>query len=214
MAAFSYAKANSGDVFALKQNRAYAKALKAAMYKMPKKVLGVYAATALEIAVKATIKDSARASANWNLQFGGSAPSSEWDPSQYLGSVHGIGNIGEQGDKGFGPADGEKIASYKQLFYGYKTTSDYCEPTPGGFLHTKLGIGKAGEAPATAIYNPIFQPKFAAYAQNAFGPTIESTVFSGQAGMSLEALPVTFLPRLLKDLADDIRWANAAGIFK
>lgn len=208
----NYVGGKTGYFFALKQNKAFAQSLKAAMSGLPKKILGVYAATAVEIAVKATIRDSARASANWNLQFGSGTPSTSWDPSEYLGSVHGVGNIGEMGDKGSGPADAEKIASYKRMFYGYQPTSGYCMPTEGGYIHTKLRIGQSGAAPATAIYNPVFQPKFAAYAQNAFGPTIEAAVFSGEEGMSLQEIPVHFMPRLLKDLANDIRWARVNGV--
>lgn len=196
-------------VLALKQNQAYCHKLNNLLKSIPKKALGVYAASALDVAIRATKHDSSRAGANWNLSFGAAMPPVSWDPANY-----GTAPAGQRGDKG---ANREETLQYKAMHYGYSGASDLKTPQPGGILHVKLGIGKLGTAPTVLLYNPIFSPgeKTALYAQHAFGggeAGVGEEVFKGEVKAKLSELPSTFAPVLIHEMAEQVRWLNAGKL--
>lgn len=150
----------------LKKNEMLAQRLCSALSRIPRKTLGVYAATALDIAVKATKIDSARAAANWNLSFGSYSPDSSWNPAAYEGSVNGMGTIGKRGDRQAGIEHRERILGYKAYYYGYDKEASYKVPIKGGYIDRMLRISETSSgfgrllslfqtSPVVTLYNPI-----------------------------------------------------------
>ena len=84
-----------------KHNQMFMANLKIAMAALPKYVLGTYAATLLDTAVRETKHDSGRFAANWNLALDGQMPTVMPDPLEYGQSGEKYGSIGFKNDKRF-----------------------------------------------------------------------------------------------------------------
>lgn len=126
---------------AAKHNQMFVANLKLAMESLPKYVLGTYAATLLDDAVRETKHDSGRFAANWNLALNGEVPDVMPDPLHYGAAGAKFGSIGKKGDKRFRIA----VLMAKRAYYGYRKG-------PGGFMELTNGkIAAALYARATGF---------------------------------------------------------------
>lgn len=195
-----------GRAVALKNNQAFAVKLNESVRFLPKKVLGYYAATAINSAIdeKVTKHDSSRAAANWNLSFGNTIPPSVWDPKEYEQSFNASGEtIGTRGAAG---TFAETVKRVKSAYYGYVPEGKFQRPVPNGLIHTSLRIGKFAVAPVVYLYNPILSTGSSNYADNAWPGSSDFT--SGQA-IGISELASNLVPLLMQQLAQEVRWGHA-----
>ena len=154
---------------AAKHNQMFVANLKIAMVSLPKYVLGTYAATLLDDAVRETKHDSGRFAANWNLALNGELPDVMPDPLHYRAAGAKFGSIGQKGAKRFRIA----VLMAKRAYYGYrKGPGGFMELTKGRIAASLYARGtgfKAGSAGAPGgdrsgvagrilIYNPFMKP--------------------------------------------------------
>jgi hypothetical protein len=203
---------------AMRNNELFAMNLKQGLEAIPKKVLGVLAATALDRSIRKTKHDSSRAAANWDLSIGGTGIRQALSPSSYKQSGDSWGDIGERYDAG----DYENfVLAAKALFYGYGepgvtargSESVFLEPEKGGRLASSLRIGQSGEAPSVYLFNPVMTMANArmdkaghTYAYNAF--------FGSEAGPEMAQSTVQmigngYVPYLVKQINQQVKWAFA-----
>ena len=170
---------------ATKHNQIVTANLKAAMYAVPKYLLGGMAATALDTAIRQTKHDSSRFAANWNLSIGNAPPPNEGkpDPSAYAQTGESYGTIGERDAKG---SHAMPVRMAKRRYYGYTNAakgSDLMKLTKGrlaaalypragdavtsakksgpatSLSGTKLSVDQAaGAPPKIYLYNPYMRP--------------------------------------------------------
>ena len=190
----------------LRRNQVFADNLSSVLRGLPKKVLGVAAASALNRAIELTVHDSSRAAANWNLKIGaGALPTADsmesWDPQRYKTPP-----IGDRGDSGRNKA---AVLAYKAAFYGYAQDASGLQiPTPEGKLSKLLRIGQSGGAPAVHIYNPIYSPRWGPYVTNAFKSKAAEGSAWGETVVAFDKLN-TYLPKLIREELQAIRWHHA-----
>lgn len=202
---------------AMRNNELFAMNLKQGLEAIPKKVLGVLAATALDRSIRKTKHDSSRAAANWDLSIGGYGLRQDLSPSSYKQSGASWGSIGERYDAGAFEAT---VLGAKALFYGYGESgkggageSVFLEPEKGGRLASSLRIGQSGEAPSVYLFNPVMSMANArmdksghTYAYNAF--------FGSEAGPDVAQSTVQlvgngYVPYLVKQINQQVKWAFA-----
>lgn len=136
--------------------------LKIAMAALPKYVLGTYAATLLDTAVRETKHDSGRFAANWNLALDGQMPAVMPDPLKYGQSGEKYGSIGFKNDKRFRIA----VLMAKRTYYGYrKGAGGYMALTKGRLANAIYPHGggvpggdMSGSAGRILLYNPFMKP--------------------------------------------------------
>lgn len=117
-----HSPASAKVAYAARHNQIVAANLKLGMEAVPKYLLGAYAATVLDQAIRHTVHDSSRFAANWNLSVGDSSPLNNGnpDPYHYNESGESYGTIGTKGEKGrFRLA----VTMAKRMYYGYKKDS-------------------------------------------------------------------------------------------
>lgn len=203
---------NGNYSLVMQNNQAYSAKLNTLLKGLPKRVLGVYAATALHNAqqLSVTKHDSSRAAANWNLQVGNSPIPQHLDPGAY-----GTSPIGQRGDAG---SHAKRVMDYKRQFWNYYKRHGAMIPKKGGVLWSAIGVGKAGTAPVVRLYNPVFSLKFDHYAKNAFvgapGEVSEMIKRASGGGVPLSELSRTAIPNLVRELARELRWKYAEGSIK
>ena len=221
-------------------NQLVAANLKLSMAAVPKYLLGAYAATALNEAIKQTKHDSSRFAANWNLALGnkpllnGGAPL----PLKYNESDESFGTIGTKGQKGQWRL---RVQTAKRIYYGY-------EPSQRGSAYMKLTKGKlamalfpragnelqrtkggaaaslsnvrlsgndlAGEAPAIYLYNPFMKPGYLRL--DGSGRSYPQNALPGEGTQAVtsevsQVMGGGLLQELLVTLAAQMRMANAQG---
>ena len=145
-----------------KHNQMFMANLKIAMAALPKYVLGTYAATLLDTAVRETKHDSGRFAANWNLALDGQLPTVMPDPLKYGQSGEKYGSIGFKNDKRFRIA----VLMAKRTYYGYKKGSGgYMALTKGRLANALYAHGggvpgsdMSGSAGRILLYNPFMKP--------------------------------------------------------
>lgn len=145
-----------------KHNQMFMANLKIAMAALPKYVLGTYAATLLDTAVRETKHDSGRFAANWNLALNGEMPTVMPDPLEYGQSGEKYGSIGFKNDKRFRIA----VLMAKRTYYGYRKGAGGYMALTKGKLATALyphGGGlpdsdMSGSAGRILLYNPFMKP--------------------------------------------------------
>ena len=155
-----------GRELAQKHNAMYTANLKIALDGLPKYVIGTFAATVLDKAVRVTKHDSGRFAANWNLSFGSSNPDPVPSPLIYGETGPKFGSIGEKGDQKFRLA----VMMAKRTYYGYrKGTGDFMALTKGllaeklfGASFSKANKGSPGAytgspPPRIVLYNPFMR---------------------------------------------------------
>lgn len=192
---------SAGLEVTFKQNRQYIENLKKVVGAVSKKAYGEFIANALHRVVVETVKDSGRAAANWNVSFGGVMMTQAWDPEKYGQAYNGgPGSIGDRGDKGSGPAS--QVPYYKGFHYGYTVGRDGVQLVPNDKIYRALKIGEAGTPPAAYIYNPIFDPKFFRYANNAF----KSGLSDSSVTVELDSKVAGSLPRLIRETAAEFKF--------
>jgi hypothetical protein len=197
---------------AQKNNELFAANLKDGLKAMPKLVLGVTAATALDRAIRETKHDSSRAAANWDLSFGGSGVRTSLSPSAY-----GERPAGQRGDRG---TNENVVLAHKVMYYGYAPVdggSGLFEPEAGMRLYKSLRIGLSGEAPAVILFNPVMNID---NARRDGGPehggnTYAYNAFYGEQGDIVGTGAVTslvgngYIPVMVKEISQQVRWATA-----
>lgn len=194
-----------GQEYAAKHNEIVATNLKAAMFAMPKYLLGGYAATALNLAIKHTKHDSSRFAANWNLSIGKAALPNNGDPDPlaYRQTGDSYGAIGEKGSKG---ANRLAVQMSKRVYYGYTNSekgSDVMKLTKGRLAEalypradgqvskakgksaslsgTKLGFfQKLGMAPRIYLYNPFMKPDYVPFRKDTWHPRKPTNLREGK----------------------------------
>ena len=145
-----------------KHNQMFMANLKIAMAALPKYVLGTYAATLLDTAVRETKHDSGRFAANWNLALDGQMPTVMPDPLKYGQSGEKYGSIGFKNDKRFRIA----VLMAKRTYYGYrKGAGGYMALTKGRLANAIYphgggvpGSDMSGSAGRILLYNPFMKP--------------------------------------------------------
>lgn len=145
-----------------KHNQMFMANLKIAMAALPKYVLGTYAATLLDTAVRETKHDSGRFAANWNLALDGQMPTVMPDPLEYGQSGEKYGSIGFKNDKRFRIA----VLMAKRTYYGYRKGAGGYMALTKGKLATALyphgggapGSDMSGSAGRILLYNPFMKP--------------------------------------------------------
>lgn len=162
--------------YAARHNQIVAANLKLGMEAVPKYLLGAYAATVLDTAIKQTVHDSSRFAANWNLSVGDASPlnGGNPDPYHYRSSGKSYGTIGKKRDDGKWK---ESVLTAKRLYYGYTEAGKYMKLTKGllaSALYPRAtqvvgGSGslsgatlnwrdKAGTPPKIFLYNAFMRP--------------------------------------------------------
>jgi hypothetical protein len=196
-----------GYALVVKKNSAYAEKLNTLLKGLPKKALAVYAATALDNAIRHTKHDSSRAAANWNLEFGNGGVPTTWNPSLY--GTHPVGQRGSGGTYEMA------TIAYKANFYGYSAEGEFKVPTATGKISKMIGVGQKGTAPVVRLYNPIFSPESLTYAKHAFpygAPDLTDAILSGAGGgVALSKVSKEFMPNYIRDLGRRIRTAAFTG---
>lgn len=218
---------------AAKHNGLYATNLKIALEFFPKYVLGTYAATLLDSAIRATHPDSGRFAANWRLALNGAAPDPMPNPMEYGDAGKEFGSIGKRGDKRFRIA----MLMAKRTYYGYRKGSNgYMALTRGQiadalYPHTQTytrGSNMTGRAGKILLYNPFFKPNqrkaswFPKYHPASLGRLRrDGTPAAGYAQIAMGRNPDLgppgpmgsgMLQKLVYDLAMQIRKDSAAGL--
>jgi hypothetical protein len=214
--------------------------LKLSMASVPKFLLGAYAATALDTAVRLTKHDSSRFAANWNLSVGKQGPLNDGnpDPIKYNESGESFGTIGTKGDaKRFFI----RVLTAKRMYYGYTNQtkgSSYMMLTKGrlaealfpragdkvqyakngrSLANVKLTADEmAGEAPAIYLYNAFMRPDSINSRLDGAGRSYpENALFKeGATPLKEEVSKVMgkgLLQEVLVKLAAEMRAANAAN---
>lgn len=154
-----------------KHNQLFMANLKIAMMAVPKYVLGTYAATMLDQAVKQTKGDSSRFAANWNLAFTGEPLEKKPSPLEYGESGPKFGTIGEKAYKG---RYRMAVRMTKRAYYGYKKGANgYMALTKGrlaqllyprasGMSKNSKGVMPSGDMSGAAakivLYNSFMKP--------------------------------------------------------
>ena len=148
-----------------KHNQMFMANLKIAMAALPKYVLGTYAATLLDTAVRETKHDSGRFAANWNLALKGALPETMPSPLNYGETGEKFGSVGNKGDTP-GIAIRVAVLMAKRAYYGYRKGSngfmaltkgriaDAIYPHGGGVP----GSDMSGSAGRILLYNPFMKP--------------------------------------------------------
>jgi len=202
---------------AMRNNELFAMNLKQGLEAIPKKVLGVLAATALERAIRKTKHDSSRAAANWDLAIGGVGIRYHLSPAEYKQSVEVGGQIGGRHYEG---AYETSVLNAKATFYGYGEPSGVTagdgvllEPERGLRLHSQLRIGQSGEAPSVYLFNPVMS--MANARMDTLGRTYAYHAFFGsEAGPEIAQSTVQmvgngYIPKLVKQINQQVKWAFA-----
>jgi hypothetical protein len=191
--------------------------LKAVLSAVPKYLLGGFAATALDTAIRNTKHDSSRFAANWNLSIGNVPPPSEGkpDPSAYAQTGESYGTIGERDAKG---SHAMPVRMAKRRYYGYTNAakgSDLMKLTKGrlaaalypragslvtsakksgpstNLSGTKLSADQgAGTPPTIYLYNPFMRP--GNWRRDTWGRTPEARAALGGKTYPQNALPQGF----------------------
>jgi hypothetical protein len=163
------------------------------MEAVPKYLLGAYAATVLEMAIKHTKHDSSRFAANWNLAVGEAAPlnSGNPDPYHYNSSGDSYGTVGKKRDAGKWK---ESVVAAKRMYYGYADAGGYMKLTKGRLssaLYPRAGkavsgagslsgvaLGwrdKAGTPPKIYLYNAFMRPGYVPFRKSGWVPLTGDT---------------------------------------
>lgn len=166
---------------AIKKNETFFFRLTKAFDFLGKDVLATAAAASLEVAMRETLHDSARASANWDINVRNANPygrkPDQLDPKDYEDSKYGVGKRGDR-EKGRASTNAATVASKKRQKYGYTIRgSANVDVKPGGWLYDTIGVGKIGTA-GVHLFNPIMT-MIPRYSYNAFQATI--TEIEGKA---------------------------------
>jgi hypothetical protein len=214
-------QAKGGYKLALNQNDVFVANLNAGLYEMPKRLLGVLAATTLTKAVQETKHDSSRAAANWDLALFGETIRHTLSPSVY---EQPLGYGMSLGRKGSGGEFAEGVVFYKQMFYGIdEGPGGWQEPFKGGLLYDAIGPHDRTTPPNIELYNPILGANPATerrsggdhrghtYAFNAFDGGLESMMPTLQA--SAEKIGDAYMPYLIMQLNKGLRAAKASKVF-
>lgn len=225
---------------AAKHNGLYATNLKIALEFFPKYVLGTYAATLLDSAIRETWSSSGRFAANWRLALNGAAPDPKPNPMNYGDTGEEYGSIGERADNRY---SGSKrrfpigVLMAKRTYYGYRKGSNgYMALTRGQiadalYPHTKTytrDSNMTGRAGKILLYNPFFKPNqrkaswFPKYHPASLGRLrADGTPAAGYAQIAMGRHPDLgppgpmgsgMLQKLVYDLAMQIRKDSAAGL--
>lgn len=162
--------------YAARHNQIVAANLKLGMEAVPKYLLGAYAATVLDMAIKHTKHDSSRFAANWNLSIGNSPPLNSGNPDPYLYNSSGdsYGTVGKKRDAGKWK---ESVLAAKRVYYGYTDAGGHMKLTKGRLssaLYPRAGKAvsgagslsgvvldwrdKAGTPPKIFLYNAFMRP--------------------------------------------------------
>lgn len=194
-----------GKEYAAKHNEIVAMNLKAAMYAMPKYLLGGYAATALNLAIKHTKHDSSRFAANWNLAIG-SGPlenNGDPDPLEYRQKGKSYGSVGEKGSAG---ANRLAVQMSKRMYYGYTKSAagndmmkltkgklaEALYPKAGGAVSKEKGqssslsgvrlgfMQKMNVPPKIYLYNPFMKPDYVPFRKDTWQPRKPTNLRQGK----------------------------------
>jgi hypothetical protein len=200
-----YKNRKFGTEYAAKHNEIVAINLKSAMFAVPKYLLGGYAATALNLAIKHTKHDSSRFAANWNLAVGNGPLHNDGnpDPLEYREEGASYGAIGEKESKG---ANRLAVQMAKRMYYGYTNSakgSDMMKLTKGRlaealYPHAKDEVKKTkgqtsslsgmklsfwqkvGIAPRVYLYNPFMRPDYAPFRKDTWQPRKPTNLRNGR----------------------------------
>ena len=214
--------------------------LKLSMAAVPKFLLGAYAGTALDQAIRVTKHDSSRFAANWNLAIGQQALLNEGRPfpHDYNKSDESFGTVGTKGDK---RRFFLRVLTAKRMYYGYRNSakgSEYMMLTKGklaaalfprandkvkatggnrSLANVQLSFDEmAGEPPAIYLYNPFMRPDSIDARLDGGGRSYPENALpdEGAAALKNEVAKVMgkgLLQEVLVKLAAEMRAANAAG---
>ena len=182
----------SSLALAAKHNEIVAANLKLGMDAVPKYLLGAYAATVLDTAIKNTKHDSSRFAANWNLIIGSTQPPEGGKPIPYSYNETGksFGAIGEKGGHG---SHRRAVLMSKRAYYGYAKDGEFMKLTKGrlaealfpragsavakvkGKSSTLSGAAldwrdKGGTPPKIYLYNPFMRPDYVPFRKSGWHP--------------------------------------------
>lgn len=193
---------------AMKDNEVFMANMIGGLKGLGKLVHATMAAEALIQSIRHTHQDSSRAAANWDLAF---------DPGEVRDflSPHAYGAL----ERGAGGSNQAEVIDYKAMVYGIgqEGPGGYLTIKVGGLLHSRMGIGKMGTAPAVILFNPIMSSIQArrqgwdhegnTYAQNAWpgGYRMESLRYD------MERVGSGVIQQMLLDLNRGIKRGHASG---
>lgn len=152
----------AGLKLAQKKNEMLAANLKASMHGMPKRVLGIFSASVLDMAIKETLHDSSRFAANWELSFGTNNLREKVFPSEYGQTTPSAGTIGS---RDAGGAERDAVTGAKRVYYGYSkaNSAGISMIDEGGRIYEWLNLGGSGlkrtltPTPKVQLYNPLMR---------------------------------------------------------
>jgi hypothetical protein len=152
----------AGLKLAQKNNEMFAANLKQSMRGMPKRALGIFSATVLDMAVRETLHDSSRFAANWELSFGSHNLREQVSPSEYGETTPSAGTIA--GRKAGGSAKAGVLEA-KSVYYGYSASNvaGLKKVDEGGRIYEWLNLGgnwltrMLTPAPKVQLYNPLMR---------------------------------------------------------
>ena len=190
-----YKRGKFGTEYAAKHNEIVAMNLKSSLLAIPRYLLGGYAATALNLAIKHTKHDSSRFAANWNLAVGNGPLHNDGnpDPLEYREEGASYGAIGEKGSKG---ANRLAVQMSKRMYYGYTKSAagndmmkltkgklaEALYPKAGGAVSKEKGqssslsgvrlgfMQKMNVPPKIYLYNPFMKPDYVPFRKDTWHP--------------------------------------------
>jgi hypothetical protein len=158
----------AGLKLAQKNNEMFAANLKESMRGMPKRALGIFSATVLDMAIEETKHDSSRFAANWELSFGTNNLRERVAPSKYFETTQSAGTIG---GRDFDGAAKDAVVAAKRVYYGYGPAGSAAGAMSGGLnqiaeggrIHEWLNLGgnwlnrTLTNTPKVQLYNPLMR---------------------------------------------------------
>ena len=210
----------AGLKLAQKKNEMLAANLKASMHGMPKRALGIFAASVLDMAIKETLHDSSRFAANWELSFGTNNLREKVFPFEYGQTTPSAGTIGSRESGG---AARDAVTGAKQVYYGYSpaNSTGISIVNEGGRIYEWLNLGgnwlkrTLSPAPKVQLYNPLLRGDAMwkdggghSYAFNALkGIEGGGALFAGADEMTQRVGNAVVLMEILR-LQNIVRWAH------
>lgn len=197
-----YSAGKGGYALALRNNQMYAEHLSRSIAGTGKKVANVFAATALYKVVEATVHDSSRAAANWDIAFSGMGLRDFWAPMRYNTSP-----IGERGDKGSHKGD---VLSWKMDWYAIKPMhGGLHRPVPGGRMAQWSRMCGPGSGASLQLFNPILTvatEKSEKYARHAFSGDTSAASMVKAAQSEIEGkMDGFFIPFLVDKIRKQVK---------
>lgn len=200
-----YSAGQGAYALALKNNQMYAQHLSRSIAGTGKKVANVFAASALRQVVEATVHDSSRAAANWDLAFSGMGLRDFWAPMRYNTPP-----IGERGSSG---SQKQAVIAWKMDWYAIEPMAGgLYRPTTGGRMAQFSRMCGAGAGASLQLFNPILNkatPKAELYARYAFSGDYDAfeTVIAAHEDIDAR-MDGFFIPYLVDKLRQAVKVAH------